>query len=208
MSGVRTHPLWRPYQPPTEEEIAAARVSVHRPVPVEVVDYDPTWPARFRQVKALIVDALGPIALSVTHVGSTSVPGLPAKAVIDIDLSVADSADEGSYLPALEGVGFRLAVREPEWEEHRCLRLDDPATNLHVFSSGAAERQRMLAFAAWLREHPDDRRTYGELKREVARRGFTDVMLYNNAKSAYVYDLYEKIFAADPAHLHDPHPRD
>ena len=83
--------------------------------------------------------ALGDRALSVRHVGSTSVPGLWAKPIIDVDLIVADSGDEAAYLPELEAAGFVLRVREPEWEEHRCLRGTDPASNLHVWSPGSEE---------------------------------------------------------------------
>ena len=83
----------------------------------------------------------------------------------------------------------------------------DPRSTLHVFSAGAREPQRHRMFRDWLRTHEDDRAAYGEVKREVAARGFSDAMLYNNEKSWVVYDIYEKIFAADPAHEHDPHPR-
>ena len=92
----------------------------------------------------------------VEHVGSTSVPGLAAKPVVDIDLTVADSADEPAWLPALEAVGFELVVREPWWQQHRCLRHEDPRCNLHVFSRDAAEPIRHRIFRDWLREHADD----------------------------------------------------
>ncbi len=207
MTPPRTHPLWRPYERPSEEEIAAARIGAHQPVAIEVVPYDPAWPDQFAQVRGIVVGALGAAALEITHVGSTSVPGLAAKPYLDVDLTVGDSADEDSYVPALTEAGFRLVVREPEWEEHRVLKLAQPNTNLHVFSPGAAEPQRHHLFTRWLREHPEDRAAYGEHKVAVAAQGFTDGMLYNNAKSALVYDLYEKIFAADPDHAHDPHPR-
>jgi GrpB-like predicted nucleotidyltransferase (UPF0157 family) len=88
--------------------------------------------------------------LVVEHVGSTAVVGLPAKPVIDIDLTVADSVDEAAYVPALEGVGFRLVIREPWWHEHRCLVHDDPRCNLHVFSPGAPEPVRHRIFRDWL----------------------------------------------------------
>ena len=87
-------------------------------------------------------------------------PGLSAKPVIDIVLAVADSADESSYVPALEGQGFTLRVREPDWFEHRLFRLPDIDSNLHVFSFGCEEIDRMLVFRDWLRTHEDERRRY------------------------------------------------
>lgn len=204
---MSTHPLWRAFELPTDEEIARARVGKRTPAPVEIVAYDPAWPQRFEALAAKVRGALGERALAVHHVGSTSVPGLAAKPMIDIDLLVADSADEVAYVPALEAVGYRLRVREPDWEEHRVLRLEDPATNLHVLSPSAIEWRRHLAFRDWLRAHPAELAAYAQCKRAVAAQGFTDVMQYNNAKAGFVYDLYERIFAADAEHSHDPRPR-
>src|SRR5437764_552526 len=100
---------------------------------IEIVAYDPDWPARFARLARPIRTALGPVALAVEHFGSTSVPGLAAKDVIDIDLTVPEPAAEPSYLPALEHLGYVLTVREPSWHQHRCLRLAEPRVNLHVF---------------------------------------------------------------------------
>lgn len=204
-----THPLWNPFEIPTDEQINAARadLGVWVPAPVEVVAPDPAWPDWYATVRDQVLDALGDRVLAIEHVGSTSVPGLWAKPLIDVDLTVADSADEDAWLPDLEAAGFELRVREPDWEEHRVLRGTQPPVNLHVFSPGAREPQRHRMFRDWLRAYPEDRDLYAEVKREVAVRGFTDAMLYNNAKAWVVYDLYEKIFAADPNHEHDPQPR-
>ncbi|MEP9365129.1 GrpB family protein [Nocardioides sp. CN2-186] len=206
---MATHPLWNPYEVPSMDEINAARVEIGAwsPAAVEVVAPDPAWPAAYAVVRDRVVDALGDRVVSIEHVGSTSVPGLWAKPVIDLDLTVADSGDEHAWLPDLEAAGFVLRVREPEWEEHRCLRGQDPESNLHVFSPGAREPQRHLVFRDWLRAHPDDRDRYASVKRAVAARGHTDAMLYNNEKAWVVYDLYEKAFTADPRHQHDPQPR-
>ncbi|MFB9312023.1 GrpB family protein [Nocardioides plantarum] len=204
---MTTHPLWRPFETVSAEDIAAARVTGAVPAPVEVVPPDPTWPDLFADVRRRLEVALGDRALRVEHVGSTSVPGLWAKPVIDVDLTVADSGDEAAWLPDLEAAGFELRVREPEWEEHRCLKGHRPEANVHVFSPGAREPQRHRMFRDWLRTHDADRAAYGEVKREVASRGFSDAMLYNNEKAWVVYDLYEKVFAADESHRHDPQPR-
>ena len=206
---MRTHPLWNPFQTPSEEEINAerAKLGVWTPSPVEVVAPDPAWPQWYAAARDRVVAALGDRVLAIEHVGSTAVPGLWAKPMIDIDLTVADSADEDVWLPDLESAGFVLRVREPGWEEHRVLRGLVPTTNLHVFSPGAREPRRHRMFRDWLRAHPEDRDRYARVKREVAARGFTDSMLYNNAKAWFVYDVYEKVFAGDPDHEHDPHPR-
>lgn len=202
-----THPLWRPYDPPTTEQIAAARVAPTDRAVVEVVAPDPSWPDQFERVRALVREALEERALAVEHVGSTAVPGLWAKPVIDVDLTVADSADEPAYLSDLEAAGFVLRVREPEWEQHRMLRGVDPAANVHVWSPGSAEARRHRMFRDWLITHPDDRAAYAALKRELGAQGFTDAMQYNNHKAGLVYDIYERIFAADPDHPHTARPR-
>lgn len=204
---MSTHPLWNPFETPTLDEIEAARVSTAPPESVEVVAPDPAWAQWYAAARDRIVAAPGERALAIEHVGSTSVPGLWAKPVIDINLTVADSGDESAWLPDLEAAGFELRVREPEWEEHRCLRGLNPRSNLHVFSPGAREPQRHRMFRDWLRGHPRDRDRYAAVKREVAGRGFSDVLLYNNEKAWVVYDLYEQILADDPEHEHDPQPR-
>jgi GrpB-like predicted nucleotidyltransferase (UPF0157 family) len=201
--------LWNPFDLPDMEEINAARVDlgVWKPARVEVVEPNPDWALWFEEVHGQVSAALGERALAIEHVGSTAVPGLWAKPMIDVDLTVADSSDEGAWLPDLEGAGFVLRVREPDWEEHRLVRGDRPNANVHVFSAGAREPLRHLMFRDWLRTHPSDRDAYAAVKRRLADEGFDDSMLYNNAKAAFVYDLYEKILAADPTCPHDPHPR-
>jgi GrpB-like predicted nucleotidyltransferase (UPF0157 family) len=203
---VPTHPLWRPFELADLDEVARVRVA-GQPRAVVVVAYDDRWPAQYELVAARIRGALGDRVVRLDHVGSTSVPGLAAKPIIDVNLVVADSGDEPAYLPDLEAAGFTLRIREPEWEEHRVLGAEDPATNLHVYSPGSRETGRVVMFRDWLRTHPDDRAAYATLKTVLARRGFTDVMDYNNHKAALVYDIYERIFRADPAHPHDPQPR-
>lgn len=205
-----THPLWCPYE--TVDLADAHKVlvpglsRVRRTV--HVVPYDDRWADRFAELSVLIRGALGDRVLSLSHVGSTSVPGLAAKPVIDADLIVADSADEASYVPELERVGLGLRVREPDWQEHRMLTFPDRSVNLHVFSPTAQEPQRHLVFRDWLRTDETDRAAYGALKAQLATDGFDDVMDYNNHKAALIYDIYERIFAADPEHVHDPQPRD
>ncbi|TDN92353.1 GrpB family protein [Microbacterium sp. BK668] len=164
---------------------------------IVIAEADPAWPARYESLRDRIRNALGDTALSIAHVGSTSVPGLPAKPVIDIDLVVADPGDEPGYVPALEAAGFVLTVREPWWYEHRCLVAADPRANLHVFPPDCAEAARHLLFRDWLRAHPDDRERYAEVKRAAAaasnRRG-EHVMAYNARKQDVLRDIYRRAF--------------
>src|SRR4051794_16419947 len=164
---------------PTDEEItrhhddrsdADPWVDGHAATPYEirVVEYDEQWPADFERVAERIADALGDRVLELHHVGSTSVPGLPAKPVIDVDLVVADPADEASYIPDLVAAGFVHTIREPWWHEHRLVKHADPLTYVHVFGTDCPEVVRHLMFRAWLGDHPDDPAVYAEAKRDAA----------------------------------------
>lgn len=166
---------------------------------VEVVDPDPAWPQWFAGLEQRIRTALGWRAIQVEHVGSTSVPGLPAKPVIDIDLTVADPADEASFVPALEAVGFELRIREPWWYDHRVLRAEDPACNLHVFGFDSPEPVRHRVFREWLRGDAADRELYAATKRRAAAdataRG-EHTMQYNARKEQVVRAIYRRAFVA------------
>jgi GrpB-like predicted nucleotidyltransferase (UPF0157 family) len=129
-------------------------------------------------------------------VGSTSVPGLAAKPIIDILLVVPDSADEPSYLPALKSAGYVLRVREPGWFEHRLFKGPDTDINLHVFSAGAAEIDRVLRFRDWLRVTPTDRDLYLQAKRELAQRTWRHVQHYADAKTAVIQEIMDRANAA------------
>ena len=142
---------------------------------VNLVDYDPTWPAQYEAVAARIRGAIGDTALLLEHAGSTSVPGIAAKNQIDVVLGVPDATDEDAYVPALEAAGFELALREPEWFEHRLFRGRDPKVNLHTYSADCEEIPRMLAFRDWLRTHPDDRELYEREKRRLAEQHWDTV---------------------------------
>lgn len=164
---------------------------------VRVVPADPAWPDGFRRLRRRLEKALGERALRVEHVGSTAVPGLAAKPVVDVDLVVADPADEAAWLPDLEATGFVLVVREPWWQEHRCLRHDDPVCNLHVWGPEAVEPVRHRIFRDRLREVPEERALYEAAKRAAAEEttaagGHT--MDYNARKEAVVREIYDRAF--------------
>jgi GrpB-like predicted nucleotidyltransferase (UPF0157 family) len=165
-------------------------------VPVVLHEPDPAWPALAEGELSGIRDALGPVALAADHVGSTSVPGLPAKPVLDLLLQVSDSADETAYVPRLSALGYWLQVREPDWLEHRVLYRrtagGSPSdVNLHVLSPrlGSGEIARMLTFRDWLRSHPRDRDRYAAVKRELAARPWRYVQDYADAKSEVVEEI-------------------
>jgi GrpB-like predicted nucleotidyltransferase (UPF0157 family) len=174
-----------------DEEILAAQVGGAQPSsgPVVLVEYDPEWPGLFDREAARIRGALGDLALVVEHVGSTSVPGLAAKPRIDILLVVADSADEAAYIPPLEAAGYTLRIREPDWYEHRGLKGPDTALNLHVFSAGCEEIDRMLVFRDRLRADGADRELYERRKRELAQREWKYVQHYADAKGEVVQEI-------------------
>jgi GrpB-like predicted nucleotidyltransferase (UPF0157 family) len=179
------------HQPLTEEQLRAAHVGELAPLngPIQLVDYDPAWPGLFEREAGRVRAALGERVLLLEHVGSTSVPGLAAKPRIDMLLVVADSSDEPAYVPALEAAGFVLRIREPDWYEHRVFIRSDMALNLHVFSAGCSEIDRMLLFRNWLRAHPDDRQLYERTKRELAQREWKYTQNYADAKTAVVEEI-------------------
>lgn len=181
----------------SEEEHNAALVGEPAPMsPVVVEDYDPRWPEWYSAERAAIRSALDPrLVLRLEHVGSTSVPGLAAKPVVDILLVVTDASVEHRYVPALEAIGYRLAIREPDWYEHRVLtrRIRQGApydVNLHVFPPTAvSEIERMLAFRDWLRTHEGARARYERRKRVLAQHSWQSIVHYSNAKSDVVEDV-------------------
>ncbi len=156
---------------------------------IVIANYDPLWPELFRKHATTITKALGADALAIDHVGSTSVPGLAAKPIIDINLTVENSAEESSYLPALVSAGYVLRVREPDWHEHRMLRTREKDVHIHVYSRGCIELHRMLAFREWLRGNDEDRMLYETTKRLLAKEDWPDMNAYAQAKSEVVAQI-------------------
>jgi GrpB-like predicted nucleotidyltransferase (UPF0157 family) len=174
--------------PMTDAEIAAAHVGAPTPFSgeIELAEYDPDWPRLFEREASRIHEALGPQVKLLEHAGSTSVPGLAAKPRIDIVLAVPDSADEAGYVPPLEAAGYVLRIREPDWYEHRVFKGPDTDLNLHVFSAGCEEIDRMLAFRDHLRRDKADRSLYERTKRRLAEQRWKHVQNYANAKTEIV----------------------
>ena len=158
---------------------------------IVIVDYDPRWPEQFQKHAQILSRALGAAALVIEHIGSTSVPKLAAKPIIDIDVLVQDSSNEATYLPALVRAGYVLRVREPDWHEHRMFRTPELDVHIHIFSRGCVEFERHVAFRDHLRKCQEDRVLYESVKRKLAREDWSDMNAYARAKT----DVVEQIIA-------------
>jgi GrpB-like predicted nucleotidyltransferase (UPF0157 family) len=181
--------------PSSEEQIAATRIGGAQPLPgghIVLVDYDPHWPELFAREAERVRLALGERALRLEHCGSTSVPGLTAKPIVDMVLEVPDSADESTYVTPQEQAGYVLRIREPDWYQHRLFKGPDTDINLHVFSAGCPEIERMLLFRDWLRSNVAERDLYLRTKLELAQREWKYTQNYADAKSEVVEEIVSR----------------
>jgi GrpB-like predicted nucleotidyltransferase (UPF0157 family) len=174
----------------SKEQIEAMTIGELTPLtgPIVLLDYDPEWPALYAREEARICRALGDRVLAIEHTGSTSVPGLVAKPIIDITMLVADVNDEPAWIPDLEAAGYVVRIREsePEWYDHRVLKGPDTNVNVHVFSDGCVELERMVGFRDWLRTHENDRDLYERTKRDLVTRDWQYVQNYADAKTEVI----------------------
>jgi GrpB-like predicted nucleotidyltransferase (UPF0157 family) len=160
--------------------------------PLVVVDYDPAWPQTYERWRQRIAAALGRTAIRIEHVGSTSVPGLVAKPIVDIQVSVADPGGEPRYVPPLQAIGLVLRSRD---ELHRYLR---PAAgqprevHVHVCAAGGQWERDHLLFRDYLRAHPAACLRYAEVKQASARRWSDDGWAYTEAKTGVILDILEQ----------------
>jgi GrpB-like predicted nucleotidyltransferase (UPF0157 family) len=171
-----------------DERLSAITVGGAQPLaePIRVCDYDPAWAAAYERQASRVRGALGDRVVRLEHVGSTSVPGLPAKPIIDIVLEVPDASDEPAYAGALESAGFVLHIREDGWLAHRLFRTPGRDVHLHVFSAECPETDRMVLFRDWLRSSAADRELYARTKRELAARNWKYMQQYADAKTDVV----------------------
>ena len=171
-----------------ERETYLDRVLIggREPVQISVVDYDERWPVRFREIAECLRQAVGEGVSGVEHIGSTSVPGLAAKPIVDVLLTVADVGDEAAYLPALESAGFQLRVREPA---HRMVRTPARDVHVHVYEPGRREVRDYIDLRDWLRVDAQDRELYAATKRMLARRQWNDMNDYADAKTEVIHDI-------------------
>ena len=156
--------------------------------PIVIADYDPAWAERFERERDRVRHALGSSALRIEHVGSTAVPGLAAKPIVDLTVGVADPEDT-AVERALEAAGYVLRVREPG---HRMFRTPARDVHVHVWADSDPEIERVVFFRDRLRADPVDRAAYERLKRELAAREWDDMNEYAEAKSALIDEITAK----------------
>jgi len=153
---------------------------------ITVVDYDAAWPRYFEVEKGRIDQVLDDVPHRVVHVGSTAVIRLSAKPIVDLQLSVPDVEEEGSYLPALESAGYVLRARE---RAHRMLRTPALDVHVHVCCIGSDWERRHLLFRDWLRESEADRAKYAAVKKALARQDWPSINHYADAKSGIIQEI-------------------
>lgn len=153
---------------------------------IVIVPYRPAWRETFEEHRARIVAALGATALRVEHIGSTAVPGLAAKPIVDIQVSVADVDDEAAFADGLVTAGYRLRVREPE---HRMFRTPELDVHVHVYEAGSHWERRHLLFRDWLRHSGADREAYAALKTRLAQQAWASMNDYAEAKTDLVAEV-------------------
>jgi len=164
---------------------------------IRLVAYNEEWPVKFEKHKKIIKGALGDVALEVAHIGSTAVPKLAAKPIIDMLLIVKDASDESKYLKEMQAAGYQLRVREPDFHEHRMFRTVQKDVHIHVLSKDSSEIDRYLVFRNRLRWNEADRKEYEATKRLLAASEWADMNEYAKAKTQIV----ERIIAAGFASL-------
>ena len=177
----------------------AVLIGGREPASIVVVDYDAAWPTRFEVLAGQVRRALGPRVRRLEHIGSTSVPGLAAKPLIDMLLIVDDVEDEAAFVPPLEAAGFELRVREPD---HRLFRTPQHDMHLHVYATGRAEERDYLDLRDWLRVSSEDRTLYESVKRHLAQEQWSDMNDYADAKTDVVLDILTRARAWRAASTH------
>ncbi|HEX2141807.1 MAG TPA: GrpB family protein [Candidatus Limnocylindria bacterium] len=163
--------------------------------PIRIVDYDPAWPTLFQEWCGRLAEALGDGATRIDHVGSTAVPCLAAKPIIDVQISVPDVNDEATYVSAIERAGVAFRARDPE---HRYFRPsgDRPrAVQVHVCQAGSGWERTHLLYRDFLRANPETRDAYAALKRDLAARYRDDRIAYTEAKTSFILDTMSRAAA-------------
>lgn len=160
---------------------------------VEICDYDPAWADAFQHIGSSLRHALGNVAHRIDHIGSTSVVGLAAKPIIDVQISVCSLAPMDAYLPQLEALGYRWREDNPE-KTKRYFReaAGGRRTHLHVRKRGSWQEQYALLFRDYLRLHADDQRIYVGVKQQLAARHSHDRHAYTDAKSDIFWELIRR----------------
>jgi len=181
-----------------DEALDAVLVGGREQRRVVMAEPDPRWPAVFDRHRAAIAAALGARARRIDHVGSTAIPSLAAKPIVDIQVTVDDPEDDPSFRPALEGLGYVLRVREAR---HRMFRTPSRDVQVHVWAAGSDDERRHVLFRDWLRVDEPDRRLYEDTKRRLAGRRWPDVNYYAEAKSPVIVEIMDRA-ETWAAHVH------
>lgn len=169
-----------------DHELDAVLIGGREPGTVEIAAYDPGWRTRFEDERRSIAAALGPLARRIEHIGSTSVPDLAAKPIIDVLVEVDDPGREEDYVEPMKTAGFELRVREPR---HRMFRPPTRDVHVHVWPTGCSESTDYLTLRDWLRTHAEDRRLYESTKRALALEQWRDMNYYAEAKSPVIAEI-------------------
>ena len=175
--------------PPTKDRKELAEWT---PLPITVVDYDPAWPAIFERLRERIASALGSLAVHIEHVGSTSVTGLAAKPIIDIDTVIPSADSLPATIERLEAIGYshRGEIQGgPPGCEAFDRPPDDPVHHLFVCPQGAEQFEKHIAFRDYLRAHPEARAEYVVLKRSLAERFSRDRLAYTESKTEFIVGI-------------------
>jgi GrpB-like predicted nucleotidyltransferase (UPF0157 family) len=160
-----------------------------------LADYDPQWPEIYTEHELRIRQALGPAAVQIEHIGSTSVPGLAAKPIIDVLVTVKDITAEEDYLDQLLDLGYELRVREPG---HRLVRTPARDVHVHVLEAGDEDADDYLLFRDRLRANPEDRVLYERTKRALIEQDWADMNAYAEAKTGVITGVKERARQSRP----------
>lgn len=170
----------------SDEYLDAVLIGGREMRPIVIIEHDSAWASRFEALALVIKEAIGDVALSVEHIGSTAVPGLAAKPIIDILVTVDDVANENSYVSKLESVGLVLRVRE---FCHRMMRTPEKDVHIHVFSADSPAVPDYLDIRDWLRVDEKDRVLYATTKKSLAQQEWTDMNYYAEAKTDVIAEI-------------------
>jgi GrpB-like predicted nucleotidyltransferase (UPF0157 family) len=163
------------------------------PDPIIIAPYDPQWPRLFAELGARLREALGPVALRIDHIGSTSIPGMAAKPVIDVQISVASFEPLEAIKTPLEGLGFVHRADNPDLAKRYFRETPGQRrTHIHVRRAGSWSEQFALLFRDYLRTHDADARWYEGVKRALAEQYRDDRQGYTEAKGPYLWETMEK----------------
>lgn len=166
---------------------------MHKPnVRIEIVDYDARWPRQYEEERRRVAAALGATVKSIEHIGSTSVPGLSAKPIIDLLVTVAWLGPAGPYIGPLGSLGYTFFSVLGNMDRRTFGKGSPHTHHVHIVQHGGEEHMRPLIFRDYLRTHPEEARQYDALKRALAARFRNDRRAYNQGKTDFIRSIVAK----------------